>query len=88
MVVFGKFYVSLSISNQIFMDIFVRFKGQYEVDFLRRFCDRDSCYSYLAHHKWKDGFVFHFCGSKDEYKCAKLNHRRCKKCQKLISPTM
>ncbi len=70
------------------MDIFKRFEGQNEVDFLRRFCDRDSCYSYLAHHKWKDGFFCHFCGSKEEYKCAKLNHKRCKKCQRLISPTM
>lgn len=70
------------------MDIFSRFEGQSEIEFLRRFSDRDSCYSYLAHHKWKDGFACHFCGSAEEYNCGKLNHKRCKKCQKLISPTM
>lgn len=70
------------------MDIFSKFEGQNEIDFLRRFSDKDSCYSYLAHHKWKNGFVCHFCNSTEEYNCEKLNHKRCKKCQKLISPTM
>lgn len=70
------------------MEIFSKFEGQNEIDFLRKFSDKDSCYSYLAHYKWKDGFICHFCNSTEEYNCGKLNHKRCKSCQKLISPTM
>ena len=40
------------------MEDFLRFEGQNEIDFLQRFSDRDSCYAYLAHYKWKDGFEF------------------------------
>jgi transposase-like protein len=70
------------------MGDFLRFEGQNEIDFLNRFGDKDSCFAYLAHYKWKDGFKCHFCGSKEEYSCNKLHHKRCKSCQKHISPTI
>ena len=59
------------------MEDFLRFEGQNEIDFLNRFGDRDSCYSYLAHYKWQNGFECHFCGSKEEYNCNKIHHKRC-----------
>ncbi len=70
------------------MDNFLKFERQNEIDFLKEFGDKDSCYAYLAHYKWKDGFVCHYCDSTQEYNCEKLHHKRCKKCQKLISPTI
>jgi transposase-like protein len=70
------------------MEDFLRFEGQNEIDFLNRFSDKDACNAYLAHYKWKDGFVCHFCGCKEEYKCNRPHHKRCKNCQKQISPTM
>lgn len=70
------------------MDNFLKFEGQNEIEFLQRFKDKESCYAYLAHYKWQNGFVCHFCESKEEYNCNIPHHKRCKNCQKLISPTM
>lgn len=70
------------------MEGFFMFEGQNEIEFSNRFNKKDSCYAYLAHYKWKDGFVCHFCNSTVEYNCEKAHHKRCGNCQKLISPTM
>jgi hypothetical protein len=63
------------------------FKGQNEIEFLKTFSDKEICYSYLAHHKWKDGFKCPHCGSTEEYFCNVAHHKRCKKCLSLISAT-
>lgn len=70
------------------MEDFFKFEGQNEIEFRDRFYDKDTCYAYLANYKWANGFVCHFCQSIEEYNCEKKHHKRCKKCQKLISPTM
>ncbi len=67
-------------------DIF-EFRGQNEMDFHRRFPTGEACYSYLAHHKWRDGFVCPHCGCTVEHACAKAYHKRCRDCQRLVSPT-
>ena len=49
------------------MEGFFMFEGQNEIEFSNRFNKKDSCYAYLAHYKWKDGFVCQFCNSTVEY---------------------
>lgn len=69
------------------MDIFQSFKGQNEIDFIKTFSDKATCLSYLAHHKWKDGFSCPRCGSSAEHNCNIDHHKRCKQCLHLVSPT-
>jgi hypothetical protein len=69
------------------MELFNTFKGQNELEFLKTFSDNDSCYTYLAHYKWGNGFVCPNCGSKQEHKCSTPHHKRCKKCMRLVSVT-
>ncbi len=68
-------------------DRYIQFRGENEMEFLRTFHDKDSCYSYLAHHKWNAGFVCPHCSTTEEYNCSTPHHKRCKNCQRLISPT-
>jgi len=68
-------------------ETFSIFKGQNEIEFLKTFSDKETCYSYLAHHKWKSGFQCPHCGSESEYFCNVPHHKRCKECLSLISAT-
>ena len=38
------------------------FEGINMIDFVRRFNDNDSCYSYLMENKWGNGFSCSYCG--------------------------
>ena len=69
------------------MHDFIKFKGQNEIEFHQRFSDPDSCFSYLAHKKWSNGFVCPKCKSTEEDQCKFKYHKRCKQCRRLISPT-
>ena len=69
------------------MEGFEIFTGQNELEFIKRFSDKDSCYAYLAHHKWSNGFECPNCHCKEEHNCLFLHHKRCKNCQRIISPT-
>ena len=69
------------------MEGFEIFKGQDELEFIKRFSGKDSCHSYLAHHKQANGFECPHCHCKEEHNCLFLHHKRCKSCQRIISPT-
>ena len=69
------------------MEEFIKFEGQNEMEFLKRFADKNVCYAHLAHYKWSEGFVCAQCGSKQEHHCKREHHKRCKQCLRIISPT-
>lgn len=69
------------------MDAFTQFKGQNELEFSKTFSTQDSCFSYLAHHKWAKGFVCPHCGCTEEANCNQMHSKRCKSCQRVISAT-
>jgi transposase-like protein len=69
------------------MEQIIKFEGENEIEFLKRFSDKNSCYSHLAHYKWSQGFVCPHCGSTEEHHCRKEHHKRCKGCLQIISPT-
>lgn len=66
---------------------FSQFKGQNEIEFLKKFATSESCYSYLAYHKWEKGFVCPHCDCKEEASCLQIHKKRCKNCQRVISST-
>jgi transposase-like protein len=69
------------------MDNFIKFEGQNEIDFSKRFQTEDSCFAHLAHYKWSEGFLCPNCGCTEEHHCKKEHHKRCKGCLRIISPT-
>jgi transposase-like protein len=69
------------------MEGIISFKGQNEIEFLKQFHNKESCFSYLAHHKWANGFECPNCKSTKEDNCKILYHKRCKQCFRIISPT-
>lgn len=70
------------------MDVLIRFEGENELEFVKRFSSKEACYEYLYFYKWKDGFLCPHCKSDQEHVCSKPYHKRCKKCSYLISPTV
>jgi hypothetical protein len=55
--------------------------------FHERFPDADSCYSYLASIKWKQGYTCKRCGHSRWYAGSKPHSRRCLQCKYDESPT-
>jgi hypothetical protein len=51
------------------------------IEFSRHFSDRDSCLSYLASMKWKDGYTCRKCGCRQYTKGYTLYARRCRLCR-------
>ena len=68
------------------MEGFIKFVGQNEIDFLKRFSSRDICLAHLAHYKWSNGFVCPYCKCAEEHVCKIAHHKRCKNCKRIISP--
>lgn len=69
------------------MSDFLKFEGQNEIEFAKRFSTTDDCLKYLAHHKWANGFSCPHCNCTEELHCKVKYHKRCKKCHYQISPT-
>ena len=69
------------------MEDFIKFEGQNEMDFIKRFSSRNVCLAHLAHYKWSSGFVCPHCQGTEEHACKIENHKRCKNCKRIISPT-
>jgi transposase-like protein len=69
------------------MEVFNQFKGQNEVEFLKTFSTKENCFSYLAHHKWHNGFICPHCNCSEEANCNQMHAKRCKSCQRVISAT-
>lgn len=69
------------------MNDFIQFKGENELEFQKAFSTKEKCYHYLAHQRWKDGFICPHCGCTTEASCLIVDHKRCKDCQRVISPT-
>lgn len=65
----------------------LKFEGQNEIEFLKKFSDKDSCLSHLAFYKWSNGFNCPNCGGKEEHHCSKAHFKRCKNCLQIFSPT-
>ena len=53
----------------------------------QRFTDNDICLSFLASHKWKEGFVCRHCGHTHYCSGKKKFSRRCTRCKREESPT-
>lgn len=64
------------------------FKGQNELDFVKRFGDADSCKEYLYHYKWSNGFACPSCGCTEAYEGKKKRFTKiCKRCTRPVSAT-
>lgn len=69
------------------MDLFIKFDGENELEFHKKFSEKSVCLAHLAHYKWSEGFVCPHCQSKEEHHCSIEHHKRCKNCLHIISPT-
>ena len=69
------------------MEDFLSFKGQNEIEFLKRFETKEACFAYLAHYKWVNGFKCPNCHCTKEDNCNIAYHKRCTDCLRIISPT-
>lgn len=63
-----------------------KFQGQNIIEFTKQFPDDDSCKSYLADIKWKNGFNCKCCGH-TRYSIKGSYTRVCTKCTHIESPT-
>lgn len=68
-------------------EVFLGFKGQNEISFLKRFSTENSCKEHLYKLKWSSGFHCPHCGSQTEHQCSKMYHKRCSKCLRVFSVT-
>ncbi|TAG57601.1 MAG: IS1595 family transposase [Cytophagales bacterium] len=63
------------------------FKGENEILFKDKFATKEACMSYLAAYRWKNGFECPHCKGTEESNCTILYHKRCKKCNYIVSAT-
>lgn len=63
------------------------FKGENEIAFKDTFATKEACMSYLAANRWKNGFECPHCKGTEESNCTISYHKRCKKCNYIVSAT-
>lgn len=64
------------------------FRGENELDFIKRFGDVNSCKEYLYHYKWSTGFKCPSCGCTESYEGKKNPFSKiCKGCIRPVSAT-
>ena len=57
------------------------FEGINIIEFVSRFNDNDSCYSYLMEKKWGNGFSCSYCGCAQSVKGRTWYYKRCRQCK-------